>query len=58
MKKVIFNIIILFVISSCSLKNNYLVKFHKGKFNEMGVPSGYVDLKGDTIIPMGKYYYC
>ena len=59
MKKLIFGIIITFLISACSSKKeNYLVKFHEGEFDEIGVPSGYLNSKGDTIIPIGKYYYC
>ena len=59
MKKLIFGIIITFLISACgSKKDNYLVKFHEGEFDERGVPSGYLNSKGDTIIPIGKYYYC
>ena len=59
MKKLIFRIIITFLISACSSKKeNYLIKFYEGEFNEIGVPSGYLNLKGDTIIPIEKYYYC
>ncbi|MEE9364763.1 MAG: WG repeat-containing protein [Cellulophaga sp.] len=59
MKKLILGIIITLLILACSSKDeNYLVKFHKGEFNEIGVPSGYLNSKGDTIIPIGKYYYC
>ncbi len=59
MKKLIFGIIITFLISACSSKKeNYLIKFYDGEFDEIGVPSGYVNSKGDTIIPLGKYYYC
>ncbi|CAN0590351.1 unnamed protein product, partial [Ectocarpus sp. 12 AP-2014] len=32
--------------------------FHEGEFDEIGVPSGYLNSKGDTIIPIEKYYYC
>ena len=57
MKKLIFGIIITFLISACSLKKDInLIKFHEGEFDEIGVPSGYLNLKGDTIIPIGKYY--
>jgi len=59
MKKLIFGIIITVLISACSSKKeNYLIKYHEGEFDEIGVPSGYLNLKGDTIIPIGKYYYC
>ena len=59
MKKLIFGIIITFLISACSSKNGtYLVKFYEEEFDELGVPSGYLNSKGDTIIPIGKYYYC
>ena len=59
MKKLIFGIVITFLISACNWKKgNYLIKFHEGEFDEIGVPSGYLNSKGDTIIPIGKYYYC
>ena len=35
-----------------------MVKFYEGRFDEIGVSSGYLNSKGDTIIPLGKYYYC
>lgn len=40
------------------LKDDYLIKVFKGKYDEVGVESGYMNLKGDTVIPFGKYYYC
>ena len=59
MKKLIFGIIFTILISACSSKkDNYLIKFYEGEFDEIGVPSGYLNSKGDTIIPFGKYYYC
>lgn len=59
MKKLIFGIIIMFLFSACSSKmKGYLVKFHEGEYDEIGVPCGYLNSKGDTIIPVGKYYYC
>jgi len=39
-------------------KEDYLIKVFKGKYDQVGVESGYMNLKGDTIIPFGKYYYC
>jgi hypothetical protein len=35
-----------------------LFRVYKDDFCELGVPSGYVNQKGDTIIPIGKYQYC
>lgn len=35
-----------------------LFRIYKGEWYEMGVPCGYVNQKGDTIIPIGKYRYC
>jgi hypothetical protein len=35
-----------------------LFLIYKGEWYELGVPSGYVNQKGDTIIPIGKYQYC
>jgi hypothetical protein len=59
MKKLIYGIIISLLILACSSKKeDYLIKFYNGEFDEIGVPSGYLNSKGDTIIPIGKYYYC
>jgi hypothetical protein len=38
--------------------NDTLFRVYKGDFYELGVPVGYVNQKGDTIIPIGKYQYC
>lgn len=35
-----------------------LYRVYKGDLYELGVPSGYVNQKGDTVIPIGKYQYC
>lgn len=35
-----------------------LFRIYKGDRNEIGVPCGYVNQKGDTVIPIGKYRYC
>lgn len=59
MKKLISGLIITLLISACSSeKENYLVKFHEGEADQMGVASGYINSEGDTIIPTGKYSYC
>ena len=59
MKKFIFGILITFLTLACSSKkDDYLIKFHEGEFDEIGVPSGYLNSNGDTIIPIEKYYYC
>jgi len=59
MKKVIlFTIITLFIAACSSPKEQYLIKYYQGEFDELGAPSGYLNTKGDTIIPIGKYYYC
>ncbi len=59
MKKISFCLLIIFLISSCiTKKEHYLIKFYEGEYDEIGVPSGYLNSKGDTIIPIGKYYYC
>ena len=33
-------------------------KFYVGEFDEFGNPSGYLNANGDTVIPIGKYFYC
>jgi len=47
-----------FFLFACERESPVLIKIHDGPFDEVGVKSGYVNLKGDTIIPLGKYYYC
>ena len=59
MKKLIFGIFVAFLITHCSSdKNEYLVKIYDAEYDEIGVPSCYVNSKGDTVVPTGKYYYC
>ncbi len=35
-----------------------LFRIYNGDRYELGVPSGYVNQKGDTVISIGKYFYC
>jgi len=59
MKKFITGIMTIILITSCnSHRNNYIIKIYSGEYDAVGVPSGYINSKGDTIIPVGKYYYC
>lgn len=59
MKKTLFAIIIILAgCTSTKKDNNYLVKIYEGGFDQTGVKTGYKNDKGDTIIPLGKYYYC
>ena len=59
MKTLFFGIILTILMSACSSNEDpYLIKFYEGEFDEIGVPSGYLNSKGDTIIPIGKYDYC
>lgn len=48
------------VVISCKItkKEDYIIKLIQEKYDEIGVRSGYVNQDGDTIIPLGKYYYC
>ncbi|TRX71017.1 WG repeat-containing protein [Carboxylicivirga sp. M1479] len=52
--------ILLITIIGCSqqVKEDYLIKVFEGASDEVGVKSGYVNSRGDTIIALGKYYYC
>ena len=38
--------------------NDTLFRVYTGDFYELGVPSGYVNQQGDSVIPIGKYQYC
>lgn len=44
--------------SSQNGRNDYLVKIYEGKYDEVGTKCGYINEKGDTVIKLGKYYYC
>lgn len=59
MKKLIFGFLVALLIASCSSnKNEYLVKIYDREFDQFGIPSGYINSKGDTVVPIGKYFYC
>ena len=58
MKKISIIAYALLIYSCGANRNDILIKIHEGKIDELGVPSGYVNSKGDTIIPVGKYAYC
>lgn len=36
----------------------FLLRICEDEFCEIGTPTGYVNSKGDTIIPVGQYFYC
>lgn len=57
LKRWCFCLVVLFVFS-CTNENQPLIKIFEGEYDEIGVPSGYVNLAGDTIIGIGKYQYC
>lgn len=48
------------VTTGCSQnqENGYLIKVYNGEYDEIGVECGYVNTDGDTVIPIGKYFYC
>ncbi|WP_431160163.1 WG repeat-containing protein [Flagellimonas beolgyonensis] len=59
MKNIIYLLIVTFLTVACShSRDHYLIKYYEGEFDERGVPSGYLNSRGDTIIPIGKYFYC
>jgi hypothetical protein len=50
---------VLVIFTSCEKQqDDYLLKVYKGELDEVGVASGYINTKGDTVIPVGKYQYC
>jgi hypothetical protein len=50
---------VLVPLASCQNQQaDYLLKVYKGEFDEVGAESGYINTKGDTVIPIGKYHYC
>ena len=58
LKNITYLLFLSIIISSCNKSDDYLYKIHEGKFDEIGVPSGYKNSKGDTIINIGVYKYC
>ncbi len=53
----LYSLSILFIIIGCKSEDTlYLVS--KEQYIELGTPAGYINNKGDTIIPLGKYYTC
>ena len=59
MKKMLFILSLLYSISAVSqpLKDS-LFRFSMHEAYQLGVPSGYLNTKGDTVIPINKYIYC
>lgn len=54
-------IIMIFILCfSCNRNDeeSCFLRIHEGEYYEHGVKAGYIDTKGDTIIPLGKYLYC
>lgn len=49
-----------FICGSCTNKthDNYFLRIYEGEHFELGVQSGYINLTGDTVIALGKYYHC
>lgn len=39
-------------------KENYLTRICEDKICEIGTPCGYINSKGDVIIPIGQFYSC
>ncbi len=38
--------------------DDYLIRICEDKNCEFGTPSGYININGDTIIPINQFYYC
>ena len=47
-----------FVGCSQGVKDDYLVLVYASGQGEIGDSSGYMNIAGDTVIPIGKYFYC
>jgi hypothetical protein len=56
--KIVSLLTTLFILSSCQRQDDYLIRVYEGETDEMGVDCGYINTKGDTVIPVGKYLYC
>lgn len=48
----------LFLALTCDLQEYVLIKVYEGEYDEISTKTGYMNIVGDTIIPLGKYYYC
>ena len=59
LRKALLILVVIFIsCTSDKKKNEYLIKVHEGFRDEIGVKTGYLNQKGDTIVALGKYYYC
>ncbi len=59
MTYLLFNIILFISITGIvQARDDYLIRICEDESCELGTPSGYVNTKGDTIIPIGQFYYC
>ncbi len=59
MKNIIVNIILFFSLSGFSQNSDeFLIRICEDEICELGTPSGYINIKGDTIVPVGRFYYC
>jgi hypothetical protein len=58
--KVTAILVLTLIVTGCQKQqDDYLIKvYQQGGFDEAGVRSGYINLKGDTVLPAGKYQYC
>jgi hypothetical protein len=54
----IFSFLLIATCHCQSAESDYLIKVINGQNDEVGTPTGYINIKGDTIIPIGQYYYC
>src|SRR5690606_27508974 len=50
--------ITLLLLYACGSSSTYYYKVYEGDYDEVGSSTGYINEKGDTVIPIGKYYYC
>lgn len=58
MKKLLYPLIISTLLIACHAnKNSYLVKVSQNAMDEIGDPIGYMNSRGDTIIPIGTYSF-
>ena len=46
------------IYASFDFKDKTLIKIQVGKVNEVGTKTGYINLKGDTVVPFSKYQHC
>ncbi len=59
MQKLFPALLLIILIASCTpTENDYLVKYYEAETDQSDTRSGYLNARGDTIVPIGRYQFC